>query len=78
VIKDIVEYILKAGRTNVAFQKELERLLKWKEGDIGIVLSERIVNMPTAIIPPSYKMLLEEIQWATDDVLPFLEGLMIE
>jgi len=39
-------------------------------GDIGLVLSERIVNMPHAIAGPSYKMLVEEIQWANEDVSP--------
>ena len=38
-------------------------------GDVGLVLSERIINMPAAVAAPSYKMLLEEIQWANDDVI---------
>ena len=37
-------------------------------GDVGLVLSDRIINMPPAIAPPSYRMLLEEIQWANEDV----------
>ena len=34
------------------------------------MLSERIINMPAAVAAPSYKMLLEEIQWAVEDVVP--------
>jgi hypothetical protein len=35
-------------------------------------LSERIINLPAAVVPPSYKMLLEEIQWANEDVFHLL------
>jgi len=57
---------------NKGFQSELAEFLNdFPNGDIGLVLSERIVNMPDAVAPPSYKMLLEEIQWANEDVLRF-------
>jgi hypothetical protein len=50
----------------------LSNLLDWNYGDVALVLSERIINMPAAIAAPSYKMLLEEIQWANDDVLAMM------
>ena len=34
----------------------------------GIIFSERVINMPVGIVPPMYKMLIEEIQWAIDEV----------
>ncbi|KAF3915167.1 hypothetical protein ABW20_dc0104646 [Dactylellina cionopaga] len=37
----------------------------------AIVLSERLVNMPPEISPPSYKMLLEEIEYAVEDNEPY-------
>lgn len=44
------------------------------EAEVGLVLAERIINMPAAVAAPSYKMLLEEIEWANEDVhfLPYL------
>ncbi|KAK6540333.1 Mss4p nuclear export [Orbilia ellipsospora] len=37
----------------------------------AIILSERLLNMPADISPPSYKMLLEEIQLAIEDNEPY-------
>lgn len=39
--------------------------------NIGLVLSERMVNAPTELVPPMYKMLLEEIEWALADQEPY-------
>lgn len=35
---------------------------------IGLILGERLLNMPVELVPPMYNMLLEEIQWAIDEV----------
>jgi protein BCP1 len=64
---------VKVSNGNKSFQKELAKLLdESSNGDVGLVLSERIINMPAAITPPSYNMLLEEIQWAHEDVFHLL------
>jgi len=64
-----MEYILAKTKSNSNFQKRISEVLEDKSSDIGLVLSDRIINMPPAIAPPSYKMLLEEMQWANEDVL---------
>ncbi|GAA6044228.1 hypothetical protein JCM8097_005278 [Rhodosporidiobolus ruineniae] len=38
---------------------------------VGLVLSERLVNMPVQVVPPMYKMLQEELQWAREDGEPY-------
>ncbi|KAH8159296.1 hypothetical protein CIB48_g8954 [Xylaria polymorpha] len=38
---------------------------------VGLVLSERLINMPADIAPPLYTMLIEEIQDAVDDKEPY-------
>jgi protein BCP1 len=38
---------------------------------VGLILTERFLNMPVEILPPMYRMLLEEIQWAIDDKEPY-------
>lgn len=35
---------------------------------VGLVLNERLVNMPVQVVPPMFKMLEEELQWALEDV----------
>lgn len=37
-------------------------------GHTGLIISERLINMPPQIMPPMYKMLRDEIQWAIDEV----------
>lgn len=32
------------------------------------MLNERLVNMPVQVVPPMFRMLEEELQWAIDDV----------
>ncbi|KMP02666.1 bcp1 [Coccidioides immitis RMSCC 2394] len=38
---------------------------------IGLILTERLINIPTEVIPPMYTMLLEEIQWALEASEPY-------
>ncbi|KAK6331741.1 Mss4p nuclear export [Orbilia javanica] len=42
-----------------------------EEQRLAIILSERLINMPADISPPSYKMLLEEIGYAIEDNEPY-------
>jgi protein BCP1 len=41
------------------------------ETRIGLVLTERLVNIPSEVVPPMYKMLLEEISWAVEEKEPY-------
>ncbi|KAJ3118219.1 Mss4p nuclear export [Nowakowskiella sp. JEL0407] len=50
---------------------KLNEYLSDSSKHVGLVISERLINMPPQIAPPLYKMLLEEIQWACDDKEPF-------
>lgn len=38
---------------------------------IGLVLTERLINVPSEVTPPMYSMLLEEIQWALEEKEPY-------
>ena len=38
---------------------------------IGLVLTERLINVPSEVTPPMYMMLLEEIQWAVEEKEPY-------
>ncbi|KAI9726773.1 MAG: Mss4p nuclear export [Chrysothrix sp. TS-e1954] len=39
--------------------------------NIGLILTERFINMPAQIVPPMYNMLLEEIAWAVQEKEPY-------
>lgn len=38
---------------------------------VGLILTERFINMPHEIVPPMYTMLLEELQWAIEANEPY-------
>ena len=38
---------------------------------IGLILTERLINVPAEVTPPMYAMLLEEIQWALEEKEPY-------
>lgn len=38
---------------------------------IGLILTERFINMPHETVPPMYTMLLEEITWALQESEPY-------
>lgn len=38
---------------------------------IGLILTERLINIPPEVIPPMYTMLLEEIKWALEENEPY-------
>ena len=38
---------------------------------VGLVLTEKLINIPSEVVPPMYKMLLEEISWAIEEKEPY-------
>lgn len=42
-----------------------------ENGHVGVVLSERLINMPTEIVPPLYTMVVDEIADALEDKEPY-------
>ena len=56
------------AQLSALLQNPVEEAAEAKKQHVGLVLSERMVNMPTQIVPPMYRMLQEELQWAVEDV----------
>lgn len=38
---------------------------------VGLILTERMINVPAHVAPPMYTMLLEEISWALEEKEPY-------
>ena len=70
VIKDLTKYLIsKSANPGL---KDLPALLDPEsDAQVGLILTERFVNMPHQIVPPMYSMLLEEIQWANQEKEPY-------
>ena len=70
-IKSLIEYFLSKANSNVALCTVLEDILAPpSKAHVGLILSERLVNMPVQVIPPMYRMLADEIKWAVEEVAP--------
>ncbi|KAK6888438.1 Protein BCP1 [Candida tropicalis] len=72
-IKKLVEYITTKTKNKTEFNIMLKKLLSIenttknsKKLKTGLIISERFINMPVEVIPPMYKMLLEEMEKAEE------------
>lgn len=74
-IKALIEYALLKSSSKPDFHAELQTLVGptglQSANHVAFVFSERLINMPVQIVPPMYRMLADEIQWAIDDVSTF-------
>lgn len=66
-MKGLVDYLLEKTKKDSKLNEVLINLFKENKKHVGLILSERLINMPVQLVPPMYKMLKEEIQWAVDD-----------
>ncbi|KAK7514523.1 p21-C-terminal region-binding protein-domain-containing protein [Phyllosticta citriasiana] len=72
VIKDLAQYFVQKASSEPTLS-QLPSLLSPENSSaqVGLILTERFINMPSEIVPPMYNMLLEEMQWAIDAKEPY-------
>ncbi|KAH7116204.1 p21-C-terminal region-binding protein-domain-containing protein [Dendryphion nanum] len=72
VIQSLTSYFQKIASTTPSLSP-LSTLLTTPppSTQIGLLLTERLSNMPHATVPPMYTMLLEEITWALEESEPY-------
>lgn len=72
VIKDLTKYIAQKSTSNPSLAP-LAQLLADPENppSIGLILTERLINIPAEVVPPMYTMLQEEITWALEEKEPY-------
>ncbi|KAH7421642.1 hypothetical protein KP509_13G069000 [Ceratopteris richardii] len=54
-------------KKNVPNCMEIEAVFNDYPDTVGLLVSERLVNIPEELAPPLYKGLLDEVSWATED-----------
>lgn len=68
-MNEILKYLVEKAQTNEALPAVAELI---KAGNhVGLVFSERLINMPSEIAPPLYSMLIEEVEAAVEDKEPY-------
>ncbi|KAI1291493.1 putative actin cytoskeleton organization and vesicular protein [Xylaria venustula] len=68
-VAQLIEYLSEKAKTTESLAPIPELLASGQH--VGLVLSERLINMPSEVAPPLYSMLVEEIQDAVDDKEPY-------
>lgn len=68
-MKDIAKYLIQKSQTN----DSLSAIPPLIEGSkqVGLIFSERLINVPSEIAPPLYSMLIEEVEAAVEDKEPY-------
>ncbi|KAK9771221.1 putative P21-C-terminal region-binding protein-domain-containing protein [Seiridium cardinale] len=68
-LADLVKYIGEKAKATESLSQLPELLGSGKH--VGLVLSERLINMPSEISPPMYNLLIDEIEAAVEDKEPY-------
>ena len=71
-MKHLIEY-LKVRCKGVSALSDVPELLDPDRSDaeIGLILTDRLLNMPAELVPPMFRMLLEEMTWALEEKEPY-------
>lgn len=67
VIKDLIAYLLSKATSVPALAPLQELLGTSSKATVGLLLSERLINMPAEIAPPLYNFLVEELKEAATE-----------
>lgn len=62
----LVDYMLKKAGASSTLHSTLQTLVSAPQ-HVGFIFSERLINMPVQVVPPMYRMLSDEINWANDE-----------
>ncbi|KAJ5587454.1 uncharacterized protein N7459_003219 [Penicillium hispanicum] len=71
VIQDLINYLKSKSAANSDLSTLNQLLSQNPVPSVGLILTERLINMPSEIVPPMYNMLMEEIAWALEDKEPY-------
>ena len=73
-ISTLTKYLADKAATNEKLAPLVPLLEQQQAGTgahIGLILSERLINMPAEIAPPLYSMLIDEVEAAVEDGEPY-------
>jgi protein BCP1 len=69
-IQDLTQYILEKAKGNQALAAA-SNVLSSSSAQVGLILTERLINAPSEISPPMYTMLIDELEAAVEDKEPY-------
>jgi protein BCP1 len=70
IIKNLAAYLLGKSNSNPELSS-LGSILSAPNTQVGLILAERLINVPSEISPPMYTMLIDEVEAAVEDMEPY-------
>ncbi|GAB1735749.1 hypothetical protein NU219Hw_g5097t1 [Hortaea werneckii] len=71
-MKQLTDYLISKAGGQPTTQQQLRALLSpTSDAQVGLILTERFINMPSEIVPPMYDMIRSEIAAAVADHEPY-------
>ncbi|KAI9796845.1 MAG: Mss4p nuclear export [Candelina submexicana] len=71
VVKQLSNYLMQQCTKSPALAQLSDLLAPSSESQVGLILTERLINIPPEVVPPMYNLLFEEIAWALEDKEPY-------
>lgn len=68
-MNDILKYLVNKAQSNPSLAPIANVLNSGKQ--VGLIFSERLINMPSELAPPLYSMLIDEVEAAVEDKEPY-------
>ncbi|KAK4236262.1 p21-C-terminal region-binding protein-domain-containing protein [Achaetomium macrosporum] len=69
-IAQLIEYLTDRAKTSDSLASVVPELLA-SDKHVGLVLAERLLNMPAEVIPPMWTCMIDEIEAAVEDKEPY-------
>ncbi|PQQ20819.1 protein BCCIP homolog [Prunus yedoensis var. nudiflora] len=63
---EVKEFLLKVSQEKDVID-DLRSLLGKEAESVGLLVSQRVMNLPPQLLPPLYDALFDEVSWATED-----------
>ncbi|KAK4187092.1 protein BCP1 [Podospora australis] len=77
VVAQLIDYLCDRAKKSQGEEKETlatavpELLAEGSKACVGLVLAERLLNMPAEVIPPMWRCMIDEIEAAVEDKEPY-------
>ena len=71
VVGKVLQYLKSKANSKPQLKALADLFAKPEIPAIGLILSERLINVPAEVVPPMYTMMLEEVKWALEDGEPY-------
>ncbi|KAL1568587.1 protein BCCIP isoform X2 [Salvia divinorum] len=65
-VLELKDFLLKVCQ-DMDVMGKLKSLVEEHVQDVGLLVSQRVVNLPPQLLPPLYDGLFDEVEWATED-----------